>query len=222
MCGRFSLFAAEDKLQRQFDVENITNIHLKERYNIAPSQNVLSIVNDGKQNRAGFLTWGLIPSWAKDRKIGSKMINARAETVDERPSFKPLLLRRRCLVLADGFYEWKNDGEEKQAFRIQMKNKEPFAFAGLWDRWQNQNETIHSCTIITTEANELINDIHHRMPVILSKQQQQAWLDPSETNPARLKKLLTAYPAKEMTVYPVSALVNSPRNDHRDILQTHS
>lgn len=218
MCGRFSLFATEEELREQFSIHNISSLELKKRYNIAPSQQVLSIINDGNHNRAGFLTWGLIASWAKDRKIGYRMINARAETVDQKRSFKQLLQRRRCLIVADGFYEWKGDGKQKQAYRIHLKNKRPFAFAGLWDRWESEEETIYSCTIITTTANELIKDLHERMPVILSKEQQQKWLDPTARNPLQLKGLLHPYPAEEMTFYAVSSLVNSPKNDHDEVL----
>ena len=134
LCGRFSLFAKREDLKDLFQVSNWEEIEWIESYNIAPSQNVLAIVKAQGGNRAGMLRWGLVPSWASDPKIGYKMINARSETVDERRSYKNLLSRRRCLIIADGFYEWKNDGKTKQPYRFQLKSKQPFAFAGLWDR----------------------------------------------------------------------------------------
>ena len=220
MCGRYSLFADRDDLAERFALEFPDGFEWEERYNIAPSQNLLAIVQATTGNRAGLLKWGLVPSWAKDPKIGYKMINARAETVDQKPSFKKLLKRRRCLIIADGFYEWKKEDSGKQPFRFQMKTEEPFAFAGLWDRWENNGETLHTCTIITTEANAVVNGIHDRMPVILPKKKEQIWLDRSIEDEAYLKSLLIPFSEDQMEKYPVSSLVNSPKNDTREIVNS--
>lgn len=187
---------------------------------MAPSQQILSIVSDGENKRGGFLKWGLVPSWSKDSKIGYKMINARSETVDTRPSYKNLLKRRRCLIVADGFYEWKNEDGKKQPYRIKMKDDHVFAFAGLWDRWEKDDEIIHSCTIITTEANEIVSDIHDRMPVILPEEKHDIWLNPAIQDSSQLKQLLHPFPAKNMMAYQVSTLVNSPKNDVPEILNS--
>lgn len=218
MCGRFSLFSSESDLQERFQIENFADIDWTARYNIAPSQNVIAMIQDEGGNRAGFLRWGLVPSWAKNPKIGYKMINARAETVDEKPSFRNLLIRRRCLIIADGFYEWKKEGKIKQPYRFQFKAKEPFAFAGLWDRWENDGEVIHSCTIITTEANTLVKSVHDRMPVILTRDAEKIWLDRSVQNKNELKSLLIPFDRSKMEAFPVSTLVNSPRNDSEEIV----
>jgi putative SOS response-associated peptidase YedK len=164
----------------------------------------------GKQMR-----WGLIPFWAKDIKIGYKMINARAETIDEKPAYKHPFQKQRCLILADGFYEWKKQGKEKQPYRFKLKNGEPFAFAGLWDRW----ETLYSCTIITTKPNNLTKEVHDRMPVILPKDTYDLWLNPNMTETDYLKSLLVPYPEEEMVAYPVSTLVNSPKNDIPSVME---
>lgn len=219
MCGRYSLFANKEELIDRFDIINGLEWEWEERYNIAPSQNVLAVVGSAEGNRAGFLRWGLIPFWANDIKIGNKMINARAETLHEKRSFKHLLERRRCLIIADGFYEWKKEGSQKQPYRIQLKSQEPFAFAGLWDRWQQGDTIIQSCTIITTEANELVKEVHHRMPVILEKEDESIWLDRSITDPQLLKEHLRPYDAEQMELFPISPLVNSPKNDTKEILE---
>lgn len=220
MCGRYSLFSKQDVVTERFQLANSEQLEWVERYNIAPSQQVLAIIGDEKGNRAGFLKWGLVPSWATDPKIGYKMINARMETVDHKPSFKRLLTRRRCLIPADGFYEWKRDGDKKQPYRFQLKTKQPFAFAGLWDRWEEGDKVIHSCTIITTEANTLVRDVHSRMPVILRNEAEKIWLDRTIEDSVKLKQLLLPYGAEDMESYPVSTLVNSPKNDQKEIIQS--
>jgi putative SOS response-associated peptidase YedK len=223
MCGRYSLFAKKEEIAERFQLVNAEQIEWVERYNIAPSQQVLAIIRDDQGNRAGLLKWGLVPSWASDPKIGYKMINARMETADQKPSFKRLLKRRRCLIAADGFYEWKKgEGNKKQPYRFQLKTKEPFSFAGLWDRWEDENGIIHSCTIITTEANELVRHVHDRMPVILTKEAENIWLDRAVEDPAELKKWLVPYSAEEMEMYPVSTLVNSPKIDNSTIIHSLS
>ena len=172
MCGRFTFIDIED-IRERFKTEPI---NLKPNYNVAPTQNVPVILN----HQLSMFRWGLIPSWAKDPSIGHKMINARAETVDEKPSFKHSLQRKRCLIVADGFYEWKKEGATKRPHRITLKNKELFGFAGLWDTWKSPlGEIINSCTIITTTHNELMAEIHDRMPVILSRDSERVWLDQS-------------------------------------------
>lgn len=168
------------------------------------------------------LHWGLIPSWAKDSKIGSKLINARAETVAEKPSFRSAFRKRRCLILADGFYEWQQQEgkKQKQPFYFQLNDGCPFAFAGLWEHWKDSNgEEIDSCTILTTEANELMHPIHHRMPVILDHKNYELWLNPEVKQPELLQPLLCPYPTQEMQAYPVSKLVNKPSQDSADCIE---
>ena len=213
MCGRFTLTTDLDQIEERFSFR-MTNLAFTPHYNIAPSQSVLTVMNDGKENRAGFLRWGLIPAWAKEEAIGNRMINARAETIAEKPSFKRALQKRRCLVVADGFYEWKAEGKKKTPMFIALSSREPFGFAGLWETWKSPNgEAIHSCTIITTTPNRLMESIHNRMPVILLRDAEAVWLDRTVDDPQKLLPLLLPYPEGEMTAYEVSLLVNSPRND---------
>ncbi|MCM3454744.1 SOS response-associated peptidase [Heyndrickxia oleronia] len=220
MCGRFNLYSNIDILLDQFELINGDMFEILPRFNIAPSQDVLAVIEGEDGRRGGYLRWGLIPSWANDPKIGYKMINARAETIHEKPSFKRLLARRRCLVIADGFYEWKKDGNKKQPFHIFLKDKQPFAFAGLWDRWIQAGEIIQTCTIITTAANELMADIHDRMPVILTKESERQWLDRKIQDEDQLKSLLIPYDSTAMDIYPISEFVNSPRNEGIEILNS--
>jgi len=220
MCGRFSLAADPSTIAQRFAVTMSTaesaawTLH----YNIAPTKTVVVVGDDGTR----YLTqmrWGLIPSWAKDPAIGNRMINARAETVATKPAFRVALRKHRCLVVADGFYEWQQRGRAKQPFYIVLKSREAFGFAGVWETWTAPDgEEIKTCTIITTEANELLKPIHDRMPVILSLQAEVVWLDPSIQDPEKLLPLLKPYPAEEMEAYPVSRLVNSPQNDFPDII----
>ena len=177
--------------------------------------------NNG-ENSVEFFQWGLIPSWAKDPKIGNRMINARAETLAEKPSFRTPYKRRRCLILSDGFYEWKSEAgsKSKTPFYVQLKSEKPFAFAGLWEAWypRPDDDPLLSCTIITTSPNPLMETIHRRMPVILEPDTYNLWLDPSEQSPKQLDGLLKPYPAEEMMAYPVSRLVNRPSNDSPDCI----
>lgn len=214
MCGRYtaiqlSLFGD--------DIEIPGNI--PPRYNIAPTQDVAVITNtlaDGSR-KVEFQRWGLIPSWAKDAKIGSRMINARSETLSEKPSFRNAYKRRRCLVLADGYYEWVGVSGQptKQPVYIRFKSQSPFVFAGLWEEWFNKDidESIRSCTIITCSPNSMLERIHHRMPVILPADTHEQWLDPGEQKPETLQQLLQPYTGGEMEAYAVSTFVNSPKND---------
>lgn len=214
MCGRFSLYHQPNLLERRFMLENLEALSLEPRYNIAPSQDILTVVHDGEQFRSGLLRWGLIPSFAKDKKIGYKMINARAETLHEKPSFKQLLSRRRCLIPADGFFEWQKTDDGKIPMHIQLKNGGIFSMAGLWDRWQEPGgDVITSCTIITTSPNELMAPIHNRMPAILDEKGEQIWLDRSVTDHSELQEFLKPFDSSLMTAKTVSDLVNSPKND---------
>ncbi|GJL65914.1 MAG: DUF159 family protein [Nitrospirales bacterium] len=186
---------------------------LSPRYNIAPSQLVACIRTNPEslERECVELKWGLVPSWAKDPSIGNKLINARAETVDEKPSFRKAFKHQRCLVLADGFYEWKREGKTKQPYYIRLKDGRLFAFAGLWERWEKQDPALDTCTLITTGPNALMEPIHNRMPVILSKQSYASWLNPGLNNTVYLSGLLGPYQAEEMDAYPISTLVNNPR-----------
>jgi putative SOS response-associated peptidase YedK len=217
MCGRFTLTVDPADLQETFG-EYSFPIPFSPRFNIAPSQPVLAIPNDGRKV-ADFFVWGLIPSWAKDPAIGNRMINARAETLREKPAFRGIYKYKRCLILADGFYEWKAQPgtKTKVPYFIHLDSRQPFAFAGLWDEWNSSDgSSVKSCTIITTAPNNLVASIHNRMPVILSPDAYARWLDPGVQIPDSLQALLVAYPAREMAAYPVSTLVNNPVNDQAE------
>lgn len=218
MCGRFSLISDLSALQLRFDFENpLTDYALC--YNIAPTQHVLTVRPENGRNIAENMRWGLIPSWAKDMSIGNRAINARAETLAERPMFRTALRRRRCLIVADGFYEWTGTRKARQPMRILLKTGEPFAFAGLWESWTSpEGGMIHSCTIITTTPNDVMRPIHDRMPVILRREEEAAWLDHTNEDAAALHSLLAPYPPDMMDAYPVSTLVNSPANDTPDVI----
>ena len=214
MCGRFSLSQDFKKILRQFGIDEEPFSVWKPRYNIAPSDQIPVIFQDEEKIKAGFFKWGLIPHWAKDQKIGYKMINARAETLVEKPSFKSCFKNKRCLIPADGFYEWKVEAHKKQPYYIHMKDNSPFFFAGLWSLWlDSKGNDIHSCTIITGLPNKLIEMLHNRMPVILPTSVCEAWLNPANHNLKDLQKYLKPYPEKDMEIHPVSTIVNSPRND---------
>jgi len=211
MCGRFSLSTAEkQQIMNRFNLEEIS-IPLKPRYNIAPAQNIPIIRNDSPKtlNEA---KWGLIPHWAKDEKIGYKMINARAETINEKPSYKQPFQKHRCLIIADSYYEWNKKGSTKTPYRIMMQDEDLFAFAGIFDIW---NEKV-TCSIVTTEPNKLMQEIHIRMPAILKKDKEQEWLSSSAEEAL---KLLEPYPSKEMKMYQISTLVNSPKNDLLSVIK---
>ena len=215
MCGRYGLNASPAKLRTRFNVPAVPELPFDgQLHNIAPSQQ-MPIVRQGKDSREMALArWGLIPNWAKDAKIGYSLINASADTVAEKPAYRSAFKRRRCLVAADGFYEWKaTGGKVKQPYFISLKDKEPFGFAGLWEQWDNPEDgkTVESFSIITTEPNELMAPIRNRMPVILRTQDYSTWLDPEEV-PDTLKGLLRPFDAQLMDAFPVSTYVNSPRN----------
>ena len=219
MCGRFTLTVNPADLQETFQDFTFPQ-QFAPRFNIAPTQPILAIPNDD-QHTADFFIWGLIPMWAKDPSIGNRMINARGETLEEKPAFRGSLKYKRCLILADGFYEWKSSAGKKvkTPFFIHMKDRKPFAFAGLWDSWNSPDGSqIKSCTIITTQPNELTSIIHDRMPVILHPRDYAKWLDPSPQTPEQLKPLIKPFPAELMNAYPVSTLVNTPANDTPELV----
>ena len=222
MCGRYTQKEKFGNLLKLLHVARMPQ--LKPRYNIAPSQMVASIrqAPENGHRECVMLKWGLIPSWAKDASVGNKMINARGETVVEKPSFRKPFLFQRCLVLADGFYEWKREREGKQPYYIRFHDHRPFVFAGLWERWAKTEPAIETCTVITTSPNSLMEPIYQRMPVILDPQAYEMWLDPSIHEPRFLTPLLTPFPSEEMEAYPVSTLVNSPYNDRPECIAPHS
>lgn len=218
MCGRYTLATPTQKLAESFSGFEVP-AELPPRYNVAPTQPIAVVANNG-QHKVEFFQWGLIPSWAKDPKIGNQMINARAETLGEKPAFRNAYKRRRCLVLADGFYEWRKEEDgAKTPMYIRLASGDPFAFAGLWEMWQTAEDTILSCTIITTDPNDLMAQIHNRMPVILPPAAYEQWLDPAERRPDDLQGLLHPYPTELMTAYPVSKMVNSPKNDSPALIE---
>jgi len=214
MCGRFSLGASATTLAAQFDLADLPA--WTPRYNIAPAQEVLSVIRtpDDPRRHSRLHRWGLVPSWAKDPGIGNRMINARAETVAIKPAFRHAFRERRCLVLADGLYEWQSQGRRKQPFYIRLRDGRPFAFAGLWEHCESpEGAALDSCTLLTTTPNDRLRPLHDRMPVILAPEDYDLWLDLSVQEVERLQSLLRPYPAEEMTAFPVSTRVNNPAND---------
>jgi putative SOS response-associated peptidase YedK len=210
MCGRFVLAPTDADFEELFEIS--APAELAPRFNIAPSQDVLTVTLVDGARTASFRRWGLVPSWAKETSIGNKLINARAETVAEKPSFRSAYKRRRCLVPMSGFYEWKRDGKAKQPYFI--RTRDPlFAVAGLFERWERPNEVVESCTLLTTRANAAVGAIHERMPVIVPRKLFSVWLDPDTTSADDLASVLAAYPADEMATQPVSRRVNSPAED---------
>lgn len=222
MCGRFTLTVDPDELREALPGFVIPS-GMTPRYNIAPSQPIAVIANNGK-NQVDYFVWGLIPSWSKDPQIGNRLINARAETLTEKPSFRNAFKRRRCLILADGFYEWQAREEHgkvsKTPMYIRLKNGAPFAFAGLWEQWHSPDGSeILSCAIITTEPNEYMKAIHNRMPVILPRQSYAQWLETDTQDSSGLQGLLTAYPSEQMVAFPVSRIVNDPATDSPECIR---
>lgn len=216
MCGRYTLITDISRIAESFGVA--PTLEVQPRYNIAPTQDIVAILNNGSPHLS-LLRWGLIPAWAKDETIGSRMINARAETLAEKPSFRGLLRGKRCLVVADGFYEWQTEGKTKTPMYITLQDGQPFAFAGLWDLWKSPDgRQIQSCTIVTTEPNELMAPIHNRMPAILRPKAYEDWLNPQLRDEQVLTHLLKPYPTELMKARAVSKLVNNPRNDVAEIL----
>ncbi len=226
MCGRFTLTQTAEQITNAFQLP--TAPHVVPRYNIAPTQPVPAVVMAIETGDREFrlFYWGLIPSWAKDIKMGARLINARAETVAEKPSFRTAFKRRRCLIVADGFYEWKRSEKGKQPYYFYLGSAEapeersPFGFAGLWEHWESsEGDTIESCTILTTAANDLLSPIHDRMPVILHPQDYEVWLDPTLQKPEALQPLLRPFPTEEMGSHAVSSRMNNARTDDPDCIQ---
>jgi len=217
MCGRFARINTAREIKEIFNLDQI-EVELKPSYNIAPTQDVAVILENGGSKLTA-MRWGLIPFWAKDIAIGSKLINARSETIDEKPSFKYSFQKRRCLIVANGFYEWQKRGAKKFPYFIHLKNNKPFCFAGIYDNWKSTDgEKVTSCSIITTDATKEIKSIHPRMPVILSEKDFSVWFKNSDIN--TLKQMLVPYPAEAIEFQEVSEEVNSPRNDNAGLIKS--
>lgn len=211
------MIATHEQVIAEFQLHRLP--HYETSYNIPPGQKVLNIVQlEDNSFKAVNLLWGLIPSWAKDSKISSHLINARAETLDEKPSFRAAYKQRRCLIPATGFYEWQKTEQGKQAFHICRQDHQLFAFAGLWEHWQHNSETIFSCTIITTAANQLVQPVHDRMPVIIAKPDYGSWLDNRQPL-AAMAQILANDAYEDMMIYPISGWVNNPRHNDKNCLQ---
>ncbi len=219
MCGRFALVTEKKILEMLYGLE--LRGDLQPRYNIAPSQAILTLRQSPQHGNKEFiyLKWGLVPFWAKDSSIGSRMINARSETAPAKPSFRDAFKKRRLLIPVSGFFEWKKEeGGGKQPYYISRKDRQPFSLAGLWERWEKGENPLQTSTILTTESNSLLAPLHNRMPVIISSQDIECWLDP-QSDPAALSGLLKPYPAEELTAYPVSHEVNKPVNNNPGLLK---
>ena len=221
MCGRFTLHTPESKIREVFNLELTEPLGLEPRYNIAPSQNIPIIRGTETSCKMVMARWGLIPSWSKEPKTKYYTINARIESVAEKPTYRTPFKRKRCLIPADGFYEWKQTAENKVPHHIRMKDGKVFAFAGLWDHWEGEGQTMDSCTIIVMPSNEVMEPIHERMPVIIAPAHYDWWLDPRVTDKQEIMQHLTSAPSSQLTAYPVSTWVNSPNhNDERCIQPT--
>jgi putative SOS response-associated peptidase YedK len=219
MCGRYTLITGGDQVAEQFLLDFVPV--LTPRYNIAPTQAVAMVrqPDPAGPRQLAWVRWGLIPSWATDPAIGNRLINARSETVAEKPSFRSALRQRRCLVLADGFFEWQAEGRKKRPFWFRRRDGRPFGLAGLWERWQGPDrQPVESCTVLTTEANEVVRPVHDRMPVFLDPADQARWLDPSQKQAGPLLPLLRPCPAADLVATEVSPRVNDPRHDGPDCI----
>lgn len=212
MCGRYTQTKSGEAIAKTFGL--LERPDPKPRYNIAPTQPVSAIAQREDEREYRIFQWGLVPSWSKDPKIGSRMINARSETVAEKPSFRAAFKRRRCLILADGFYEWQRTSGKKQPYYIQVEDQAIFGFAGLWETWQDgEGSHLETCTILTTEPNGLMETIHNRMPVIVHPEDFDLWLDPSLQDGRHIQHLLRPYEDEAMTAYAVSTAVNNPKHE---------
>lgn len=220
MCGRYTITVTLEELMMRYFIDEAPQVHYVPKYNAAPVQHIPAVIHDGRRNRLGTLRWGLIPSWARDDKSGSTKINARAESLLEKASFKNLIRSRRCIIPADGFYEWKQGPDGKQPMRIVLPERRIFSLAGLYDiRTDADGNKLSTCTIITTEPNSLMADIHNRMPVILTPEAETQWLDRSNEDVSALLRLLQPYDAAQMRAYPVSAAVGNVRNDYPELIK---
>jgi len=218
MCGRFTLRAPKERIKREFQLQEEPLVEA--RFNIAPTQNIIAVRQSADGREAAEFKWGLIPSWAKDASMGARLINARSETVTEKPSFREAFKRRRCIIPADGIYEWQRAGGRKQPFFFHMRDDRVFGFAGLWDKWrEEEGEVIESCTILTTEANDVFRPVHDRMPVILPPETYDEWLSDDPRGVEALKELLRPYPSSEIVAYPVSPQVNGPQSQGPDLIK---
>jgi putative SOS response-associated peptidase YedK len=216
MCGRFALYTHLSQIIKIFNLDEA--FPFEPSYNIAPSQMISIVCELPDQKRVlSPMRWGLIPSWQKEPKLTSSIINARADTVESKPMFRKAILQRRCLIVADGFYEWQHDGN-KQPYFISMKNHEPFGLAGIWERWVGENKTIDSCSIITVEANKLIAPIHNRMPAIIDPKDYNSWLDVNNTKWDEIKKYLKPFKDALLETHPVTQKMNSPRYNKPDCI----
>jgi putative SOS response-associated peptidase YedK len=218
MCGRFTVTAEGDVVKSDFGLLELPEGY-QPRFNVAPMQDVLAVIHDGHRPRAGWMRWGLVPSWATDPSIGARMINARSETIDQKSAFREAFEKRRCLIVADGFYEWQHIGNIKIPMRIQLRGGRPFAFAGLWERWSRGSaEPLVTCTILTTTPASSIASIHDRMPVILHPEDYSKWLA-RDVDPDSLKPLLRAYDDESLEAYSVSTFVNHAGNDSPECIE---
>lgn len=219
MCGRYQLTSPVSTISHEFGLL-AASVRITTGYNISPSRNVAVVIIGEAGRVVHSCRWGFIPSWAKDPSVGHHAFNARAETVAVRPVFRSAFRKHRCLILADGFYEWRHLGTEKTPFYIRLRTGRPFGFAGLYSHWAPaEGKTLCTCAIITTSANELVGQIHERMPVIIPKDQEDRWLDPELQDPKEIQAMLSQYPASEMEMYEVSARVNSPAFDGPEAIQ---
>ncbi|GGD64913.1 SOS response-associated peptidase [Paenibacillus nasutitermitis] len=220
MCGRYTITVSiEELMLRYWSLDTEIPFH-QPKYNVAPGQMVLAIVHDGQKNRLGELKWGLIPSWSDDPKMGSKLLNARSETVWEKPAFNRLIQRKRCILPADGFYEWRKDASGKQPMRIVLQDPGIFSLAALYDTWISaEGKKLSTCTVLTTDANELMQPIHHRMPVILRKKDERDWLDRTIQDRTRLNRMMAPYPPEELHAYPVTTAVGSTSYNQPDCIE---
>ena len=222
MCGRFVQFSSLRTLERHFQLD-LFGAELTASYNIAPTQEIFAVTHDNGR-RLGKFHWGLVPSWSKDLSGASRLINARAETVAQKPSFRAAFKKRRCLILSDGFYEWKGEKGNKQPYFLYLPDKKPFAFAGLWEAWKpgdagEEQPPYYSCTIITREASTSVRDIHHRMPVILQPQAYDPWLDPKNQQGDDLQNILDHQHIRKLSHFPVSKMVNRVQNNSPELIR---
>jgi len=220
VCGRYTITVTVEELMARFMAEDATVPCHRPRYNVAPMQMVPAVIHDGTRNRLGMLKWGLVPPWAEDERIGARMINARAETLEERPAFRQAFRRKRCILPADGFYEWKRDGKRKRPLRIVLRDGGVFGMAGLYETWTGPDgRKVHTCAVVTTAPNRLMADIHDRMPVILRREDEALWLDRNVQDLERLRPLLQPYPAEEMEAYEVDPRVGNVAFDDPGLIR---
>jgi len=220
MCGRIVRTSPAEVLAAEFDAEPPADVDLRPRWNLCPGEDLLIVVQKGEARRMGTVRWGLLPWFARSPGEGPRSINARAENVATRPPFREAFRRRRCLVAADGFYEWRPEGRSRQPYFVRLHSGRPMALAGLWERWRpGEGEPLLTGLVITCPARGRLAAVHDRMPVILAPDAAARWLDPTVADAAELERLLVPYPDEELEIYPVSARVNSPRNDSADLIE---